>query len=306
MNGVGRGFLRLRGSGRSAGRTRKRGRLSPMSRAASACDVQGLRVGFWNRPRPSGCPWPGRSLMTLEGDLAAVGDEDRANGRQGPVFFDRRAARTGCAAHKAIIPPMFPGHDPPELPSRSWVVDPVGVAVPFLGLAGSRSKEERGHREEGGSRRGLPCSSSSLFFRLGPPEPPRHHPSTHSRVAGGLLLFKIATDMVFAQLEPGDQGGSGGGAEKPDISVFPLAIPLLAGPGALAGVMILAGSGDPRPRAPCTGASPWFPSSPTSRWSRPRALPPSRPHRRQRRDPHPRNTSAALAVQYIADGAKGL
>jgi multiple antibiotic resistance protein len=64
------------------------------------------------------------------------------------------------------------------------------------------------------------------------------------RVAGGLLLLKIATDMVFAQLERETREEAAEARERPDISVFPIAIPLLAGPGALAAVMILAGNGD--------------------------------------------------------------
>src|SRR5579863_6643683 len=70
------------------------------------------------------------------------------------------------------------------------------------------------------------------------------------RVAGGLLLLVTALDMLRARpagtrTSPGEERE---GEEKADVAVVPLAMPLLAGPGALATVMVLAGRG--------TGAAP--------------------------------------------------
>jgi multiple antibiotic resistance protein len=67
------------------------------------------------------------------------------------------------------------------------------------------------------------------------------------RIAGGLLLFIIALDMLFetrtqrrqarnAKVLEGQRAHPG---EHEDISVFPLAIPLIAGPGSIASVMLL-------------------------------------------------------------------
>ena len=61
------------------------------------------------------------------------------------------------------------------------------------------------------------------------------------RIAGGLLLFLLAVDMLRAQrsrqrTSPEEVAE---GTEKPDISLFPLAIPMLAGPGAISTVMVL-------------------------------------------------------------------
>jgi multiple antibiotic resistance protein len=61
------------------------------------------------------------------------------------------------------------------------------------------------------------------------------------RVAGGLLLFRIAADMVFVQLERETKAEEEEAKARRDITVFPLAIPLIAGPGALASAVILAG-----------------------------------------------------------------
>lgn len=62
------------------------------------------------------------------------------------------------------------------------------------------------------------------------------------RTAGGVLLLLIAIDMVFAR----HSGGTGTTSEEEiearqsaDISIFPLAMPLLAGPGAISAVILL-------------------------------------------------------------------
>ena len=70
------------------------------------------------------------------------------------------------------------------------------------------------------------------------------------RTAGGVLLLLIAIDMVFARPSGGvttteDENREATG--KQDISVFPLATPLLAGPGAMGATILLVADaeGDP-------------------------------------------------------------
>ena len=61
------------------------------------------------------------------------------------------------------------------------------------------------------------------------------------RIAGGVLLFLLAIDMLRAQrsrqrTSPEEEAE---GVDRADVSIFPLAIPMLAGPGATSTVMVL-------------------------------------------------------------------
>ncbi len=60
------------------------------------------------------------------------------------------------------------------------------------------------------------------------------------RVAGGLLLFLTALDMLFERRTKRREGQAEED-EGHDPSVFPLAIPLIAGPGSIASMILLAG-----------------------------------------------------------------
>jgi len=69
------------------------------------------------------------------------------------------------------------------------------------------------------------------------------------RIAGGLLLFSIASEMVFGvRIERQSQQAEEAIEEHVrNIAAFPLAIPLMAGPGAITATVLLAGrsGGDP-------------------------------------------------------------
>jgi multiple antibiotic resistance protein len=63
------------------------------------------------------------------------------------------------------------------------------------------------------------------------------------RIAGGLLLFSIASEMVFGvriarQFEAAEQAVE---EHVRNVAAFPLAIPLMAGPGAITATVLLAG-----------------------------------------------------------------
>jgi multiple antibiotic resistance protein len=61
------------------------------------------------------------------------------------------------------------------------------------------------------------------------------------RIAGGIMLFLIAIDMVFEKrTERRESRAQEVNARAPeDISVFPMAIPMIAGPGSIASIMLL-------------------------------------------------------------------
>ena len=63
------------------------------------------------------------------------------------------------------------------------------------------------------------------------------------RIAGGIMLFLIALDMVFEKRTQRREDRAEMVMADPalvdDVSVFPMAMPMLAGPGAIASVMLL-------------------------------------------------------------------
>jgi multiple antibiotic resistance protein len=61
------------------------------------------------------------------------------------------------------------------------------------------------------------------------------------KIAGGLMLLLMAIDMMRAQPSPTRTTAEeqDEGRRKDDVAIFPLAVPMLAGPGAIATVMVL-------------------------------------------------------------------
>lgn len=63
------------------------------------------------------------------------------------------------------------------------------------------------------------------------------------RVAGGIMLFLIAVDMVFEKRTKRREERAQA-VEQEDVSVFPMAMPMIAGPGSIAAVMLLTARAD--------------------------------------------------------------
>ncbi|WP_033925493.1 MarC family protein [Sphingomonas sp. 35-24ZXX] len=62
------------------------------------------------------------------------------------------------------------------------------------------------------------------------------------RIAGGIMLFLIALDMVFEKRTERREQRAQKVIETPeieDVSIFPMAMPMIAGPGSIASVMLL-------------------------------------------------------------------
>jgi len=66
------------------------------------------------------------------------------------------------------------------------------------------------------------------------------------RVAGGIMLFLIAIDMVFEKRTERRENRAEevAAAKVEDVSVFPMAIPMIAGPGSIASIMLLMARSD--------------------------------------------------------------
>ena len=131
------------------------------------------------------------------------------------------------------------------------------------------------------------------------------------RIAGGIMLFWIAFEMVFEKRQPRREKQVEEAVHDDhvrDISVFPLAIPLIAGPGSISAIVLLSGTfNEPVERAALTGIiaacllitlgalliadrlNAMIPHSTRSLISRLLGL-----------------ILAALAVQFVADGVRSL
>ena len=123
------------------------------------------------------------------------------------------------------------------------VVEPISLLPLFVGL--TEGIEEVQRRQM--ARRAVIISAVILtvFAILGGPFLKIMNINIESfRIFGGLLLFLIALEMVFAR-SPGTRTSSKEqqeSEEREDISVFPLAFPFIAGPGALATILLAFGA----------------------------------------------------------------
>jgi multiple antibiotic resistance protein len=121
-----------------------------------------------------------------------------------------------------------------------FVVDPLGAMPLFLALTQGDSPKQRRQAALKGTitafvTLSLFAAAGDLIFRafgitLGA-----------FKIAGGILLFLLSLDMMRAQTSrvrtsPEEEAE---GAEARDVGLVPLGIPLLAGPGAIATVMVL-------------------------------------------------------------------
>lgn len=120
------------------------------------------------------------------------------------------------------------------------VIDPIGLAPVFIALTPGQSAAERARI----GRRAVFISAIllTLFGLVGERLLSGIGISISAfRIAGGILLFLTALDMLFERRTERREGQGQGDAPEHDPSVFPLATPLLAGPGALATMILLVG-----------------------------------------------------------------
>lgn len=121
------------------------------------------------------------------------------------------------------------------------VIDPPGCAPIYAGLTKGAT---RAQARSMALRATWIASIILLIFALFGQEllGALHIELNSFRIAGGLMLFFIAFDMVFEKRTQRREERAEKIAQTPeieDVSVFPMAMPMLAGPGAIAAVMLL-------------------------------------------------------------------
>ena len=120
------------------------------------------------------------------------------------------------------------------------VIDPPGLAPLFIALTNGMSDARR--RRIGWRATVIAAFLLTLFGLAGEKILSGIGISLPAfRIAGGILLFLTALDMLFERRTERREGQHAD--DDHDPSVFPLATPLLAGPGALATMILLVGQG---------------------------------------------------------------
>lgn len=122
------------------------------------------------------------------------------------------------------------------------IIDPLGCAPIFAGLTtGAGAAERRAMAVRAVAVAGAILLAFALFgeglltalgIRL-----------DSFKIAGGIMLFLIALDMVFDRRNQRREDRAASVASHPeqaeDVSIFPMAMPMIAGPGSIATVMLL-------------------------------------------------------------------
>jgi multiple antibiotic resistance protein len=123
-----------------------------------------------------------------------------------------------------------------------FLVDPFAATPPFLAMTAHATPDAR---RKMAKRAAITCfivlslfaASGSFIFKLFGITLPAFE------IAGGLILLLIGLEMLQARRSTqGDNSETEEGSQKEDISITPLGIPLLAGPGAISTVMVLMGA----------------------------------------------------------------
>lgn len=130
----------------------------------------------------------------------------------------------------------------PALVTLVVVVDPVGLVPTFIGVTeGLPATARRSVALRASLIAALILAGAALIgdwllrsLSIGLPA---------FRIAGGLLLFSIASEMVFGVriVRQTQQAEEAIEEHVRNIAAFPLAIPLMAGPGAITATVLLAG-----------------------------------------------------------------
>ncbi|MGB9927868.1 MAG: MarC family protein [Methanosarcina sp.] len=122
------------------------------------------------------------------------------------------------------------------------VVSPISGVVTFISLTSKMTREDK--NEIAKKSVILACLIALFFAITGSMILNLFSVSVDSlRVAGGLLLFSIAFDMMHAKVsrESITEEEISESQEREDIWIFPIGLPLLTGPGTISTVIVLMG-----------------------------------------------------------------
>ena len=129
-------------------------------------------------------------------------------------------------------------------------IDPLGLAPVFLALTAGMDRKERNQVSRHAATTAFGVLLLFAVFGLG-------ILSVFGitmpafRIAGGVLLFAIAFEMIFERRQQRHEKSAelARGDQVRNTAIFPLAIPLIAGPGAISATILLAGAyADPAER----------------------------------------------------------
>lgn len=123
------------------------------------------------------------------------------------------------------------------------IVDPFSALPVFVALTGEKPRE---YQSRTALRASLTCfvvlsvfaAAGSFIFKFFGITIPAF------KVAGGILLFGVALDMMRAQHSETRTTKEEEAEKHEDVGLIPLGLPLLSGPGAIAAVMVLAGQAE--------------------------------------------------------------
>ena len=123
------------------------------------------------------------------------------------------------------------------------IMDPPGTVPVFLGLTSAMTTRQRNRA----ARQAILVAGGVIvvFALFGQQLLSYMHISLPAlQVAGGVLLFLVAMELLTGKMEGGDPSPNG----KVNVALVPLGTPLLAGPGAIVAVMVFAQQADSTPK----------------------------------------------------------
>ena len=122
-----------------------------------------------------------------------------------------------------------------------FIVNPIAVIPTYLVITQRQTSEQRA----AAARRACIAATCILFaFALAGAQIFRLFGITIDafRVAGGLILWVVAMDMLHGERRTQESSPEiSEGSIKEDVALTPLAMPMLAGPGAISTIMVLSG-----------------------------------------------------------------